>query len=226
MGIDRQETLILFFVRFPEPGAVKNRLAARIGPEVAAELYGNFILDILRGLKSKGLPFRICFHPEQKGSSLRAWLGEGHAYRPQRGMDLGERMRSGFLEAFSEGYKRVALVGSDLPDLPLSFFTLALNALRKYDSVIGPSVDGGYYLIGFREEAFLPDVFQGMNWGTEEIFSKTLSLLEGRQKRVRVLPPWRDVDTLEDLRALVRRTEGTGFVRSKTMGFLARHQVT
>lgn len=216
---------ILFFVKYPEPGEVKTRLAARIGADKAAELYGNFVLDILAKLESTQLPFTICLYPEQKKELLKGWLGEGYAYILQKGADVGERMASAFLEAFAGGHSRVILIGSDFPDLPQSFLEESLGALSTHDAVIGPATDGGYYLIGFRDRTFSPQAFEGMQWGTEVVFKKTLSIMRDRKQQVYILPAWSDVDTLEDLKELVRRSQGTGFSNSRTMTFLSQLKI-
>jgi hypothetical protein len=218
----KNDALILFFVKYPEPGEVKTRLAASIGPDKAAELYGNFVLDLLEKLESTQLPFKICFHPEQKKDLMMGWLGDGYEYIAQKGVNLGERMAAAFLEAFAGGHSRVTLMGSDFPDLPRSFLEESLGALNTHDTVIGPAMDGGYYLIGFRHETFFPQAFEGMQWGTEGVFRQTLSILKAHRRQFYVLPVWNDIDTMEDLRQLIERPEGSGFATSKTMSFLSK----
>ena len=193
MKKDNQDALILFFVKYPEPGAVKTRLAASIGPEEAAQLYRNFILDLLTKLEFTELPFKICFYPEQKREILMGWLGHEYEYNPQTGADLGERMVAALQDAFSGGQRRVILMGSDSPDLPQSFLEESLSVLNTHDAVIGPAMDGGYYLIGFRNETFLPEAFEGIDWDTESVFRKTLSLLKDHKRRVYILPVWNDM---------------------------------
>lgn len=101
------------------------------------------------------------------------------------------------------------MIGSDLPDLPGQTFTDAFEALCTHGAVVGPSHDGGYYLIGFRSEAFTPDVFRGIRWSDPSVLRKTLERLKGIANGVHLLPPWGDVDTAEDLQALsVRLREG------------------
>ena len=130
-------------------------------------------------------------------------------------------MKSAFIQVFEEGYNRAILIGSDFPDLPTPFLHEALGSLKNHPSVIGPAVDGGYYLIGFRKEAFLPVVFEGMPWGTERVLGRTLSLLKNHGQDFHTLPPWNDVDGLDDLKELINRSQATGFTDSKTMAFLS-----
>ena len=226
MKRDNQDALILFFIKYPEPGEVKTRLAETIGSEKAVQLYRNFILDLLAKLESTRLHFAICFYPEQKKALLMEWLGEGYEYIPQKGVDLGERMAAAFLDAFAGGYRRVILMGGDFPDLPRPFFEKALGALNTHDAVIGPAIDGGYYLIGFNQETFFRQAFEGIHWSTEGVFRQTLSILKAYRRRVYVLPAWNDIDTIEDLRHLIERSEDSGFTSSRTMSFLSKLKIS
>jgi rSAM/selenodomain-associated transferase 1 len=212
-----QSTVLLLFIRYPEPGKVKTRLAATIGADEAAELYRTFVLDILATLDTCGLPLRVCFEPLEKEADLQAWLGAGYVLKPQRGRDLGARMRRAFEEAFFEGFARGILLGSDIPDLPLAVLQEAVDALRRQDAVIGPARDGGYYLIGFRRGSIPPDVFEDIPWSTAAVAQVTLARLEAHGCRIHRLPKWEDVDTAEDLAALGKRARNSDFTRSKTM---------
>jgi rSAM/selenodomain-associated transferase 1 len=225
MKKDNQDGLILFFIKYPEPGEVKTRLAETIGSEAAVQLYRNFILDLLAKLESTGLPIAICFYPERKKALLMEWLGEGYDYIPQKGVDLGERMAAAFLDAFARGNSRVILMGGDFPDLPRPFFEEALGALKTHDAVIGPAIDGGYYLIGFKQETFFHQAFEGMHWSTEGVFRQTLSILKAHRRRVYVLPAWNDIDTIEDLRQLIERSEDSVFTSSRTMSLLSKLEI-
>jgi rSAM/selenodomain-associated transferase 1 len=193
---------LLFFIKYPEIGKVKSRLASVIGDEPAANLYRVFIVQMLSNLKKGDFPFYICFHPKNALEGLKEWLGNKHHYIPQKGKELGERMRNGFIEAFSMGHKRVVLIGSDIPDLPLEFVEEAFISLKKRDAVIGPALDGGYYLIGFKDKTFSPQVFENMAWGTETVFDETMKALKKLRRKVHTLPYQRDIDTVEDLENL------------------------
>lgn len=197
---------LLFFIKNPEKGQVKKRLAASIGHDRALKLYKRFLLNILFTLNKGTFPFYLCFYPENSLESLKKWMGEDYLYMPQKGEDLGERMRNGFMQAFAEGFKRVILIGSDIPGLPLEFIEEAFTSLRDKDAVIGPSLDGGYYLIGFRDKTFSPKVFEGIPWSTEKVFEETMKVLEKEGLLVHTLPRWRDIDTIEDLKNLPGRS--------------------
>lgn len=217
--------LILLFIKEPAVGMVKSRLSASLGADAARELYRNFVLDSLASIEASGIPFRVSYHPPGAGDAVRQWLGNRREYQPQEGADIGERMERAFTQAFAGGCSRALLVGSDIPDLPPAIFTGALRGLDDHDAVIGPARDGGYYLIGFRNDTFLPEVFRGIEWSTDSVFPRTLQVLEGADRRVLRLPPWRDVDTLDDLRDLAARSHGTAFGKSRTMTFLNERRI-
>jgi len=197
---------LLFFIKNPEKGKVKTRVASAIGDKMAMKLYRRFLLEMLSTLNRGTFLFYLCFHPENSLNDLKDWLGDHYLYTPQMGENLGQRMKNGFVEAFSMNFKRVVLIGSDIPDLPLEFIEEAFNSLGEKDAVIGPSFDGGYYLIGFRDKTFSPQVFEGIPWSTERVFEDTMKILKQEGLLVHTLPRWRDIDTIEDLKNLPGRS--------------------
>jgi rSAM/selenodomain-associated transferase 1 len=197
---------LLFFIKNPEKGKVKTRVASAIGDKMAMKLYRRFLLEMLSTLNRGTFLFYLCFHPENSLNDLKDWLGDHYLYTPQMGENLGQRMKNGFVEAFSMNFKRVVLIGSDIPDLPLEFIEEAFNSLGEKDAVIGPSLDGGYYLIGFRDKTFSPKVFEGIPWSTERVFEDTMKILKQEGLLVHTLPRWRDIDTIEDLKNLPGRS--------------------
>ena len=174
-------------------------MASAIGDKMAVKLYKRFLLEMLSTLNRGTFLFYVCFHPEDSLNDLKNWLGEDYLYTPQIGENLGEKMKNAFIEAFSMSFKRVLLIGSDIPDLPLEFIDEAFKSLNEKDTVIGPSVDGGYYLIGFRDKTFFPRAFEKIPWGTERVFDETMKVLEKERLAVHTLQPLRDIDTVEDL---------------------------
>ena len=187
---------------------MKTRLASVIGDKMAVKLYKRFLLEMLFTLNGGTFLFYLCYSPESPLSDLKDWLGDHYLYMTQTGEDLGERMKNGFVEAISMNFKRVVLIGSDIPDLPLEFIEEAFTSLQEKDVVIGPSFDGGYYLIGFKKETFSPRVFEGIHWSTESVFEKTLKVLGQEGLAVHILQPLRDIDTVEDLRIRELRKKG------------------
>jgi uncharacterized protein len=193
---------LLFFVKNPERGKVKSRLAAAIGKDSAVRIYKNLVAQMLSTLKKGTFPIYVCFFPKNVQKPIKNWLGTEYRYIPQHGEDLGERMRNGFSDGFAMGYKKVVLIGSDIPDLPLRFIEEAFGCLRKKDVVIGPAFDGGYYLIGFKDKTFSPQVFEGIAWGTQNVFDETIKKLKRFRRVIHTLPYLRDIDTAKDLKYL------------------------
>jgi len=196
---------LLFFLRNPEKGKVKTRLASALGDEMAVRLYRRFLLETLFTLNRGTFLFYLCFYPENSLSDLKGWLEDDYLYMPQKGEDLGERMKNGFIDAFAMNFKRVVLIGSDIPDLPLEFIEEAFTSLQEKDVVIGPSLDGGYYLIGFKDKNFSLRVFEGIPWSTKRVFEETMKILKQEGLTVHTLQPWRDIDTIDDLKNLPRK---------------------
>ncbi len=200
---------LLFFIRNPQRGAVKSRLAGVLGDEVAVGLYKNFILDLLATLEKGDFPFSICFYPADALADIKEVLGAQYRYLPQQGADLGKRMEHSFSQVFSAGFGRAVLIGSDLPDLPLDIVDEAFISLQRVDTVIGPAVDGGYYLIGFTKDGFTPAIFRGMPWGTDAVLQQTIDMLKNIRRTIHLQPSWDDIDNLEDLAKFVERNKGT-----------------
>ncbi|MFZ2634475.1 MAG: TIGR04282 family arsenosugar biosynthesis glycosyltransferase [Desulfosalsimonadaceae bacterium] len=190
---------VILFVKAPVPGQVKTRMARRLGASAAALLYRCFVNDLVRKIDAENLVLRIFYDPPDAEAAIKSWLGEERAYALQTGMDLGERMKQAFQQVFSAGIQRAVLVGSDLPDLPAEIVADALASLHNTPAVIGPSRDGGYYLIGFRADTFTPAVFDGVPWSSNRVLPTTLERFAAAGLPIRQIPEWRDIDTQEDL---------------------------
>lgn len=192
---------VILFIKAPQRGIVKSRLGTSVGDDIALDLYKCFVDDTTRMLSETGHQFTPFFYPADSRDHIVSWLGPEMPVLPQRGADLGERMKNAFKAIFSRGSTRAVLIGSDMPDLPGTSIDEALMSLENHDAVIGPSYDGGYYLIGFSSDSFLPDVFDGIAWSTARVFQQTLAILHGSKYRVHTLQKRRDIDTFDDLKA-------------------------
>jgi hypothetical protein len=212
------------FVKNPEEGMVKSRLASSIGDTAALDLYRCFVKDMMEMLTGTGYPYIIYFHPPYARSTIVQWLGDTHLLLPQTGDNLGERMKNAFFEVFSKGYQNAILIGSDSPDLPGWLMSEAFASLHNHDAIIGPSLDGGYYLIGFRADTFLPEVFDRMPWSTQEVFTRTIDILQKEDFLIHILPQWRDIDTFDDLKALYVISRGSSFAGSATMRYIEKNR--
>lgn len=190
---DRQALGIFF--RVPLLGMVKQRLASEIGVDAALDAYVSMLNTTFR--RSTLLRQADVFGFFEGEALVTACIFPGVAYLRQDGVDLGERMARAFDSLFSMGYRHVVIVGADSPDLPLLFISLAFTELKTHDAVIGPSEDGGYYLIGMRtpNEA----LFEGISWGGPEVFNQTMAKARAAGVTVSLLPPWYDIDDAASL---------------------------
>jgi rSAM/selenodomain-associated transferase 1 len=193
---------IVIVAKAPTPGQTKTRLSPPLTLEDAAALYRAFLLDTAEASLALGWERVTIVHPRQRevAQALRQLVPRGATQQPQRGVGLGDALSSAFESQFDLGFDRVVLIAGDTPTLPPSFFEHACTALERHDATIGPSADGGYYLLGLRGNH--SGLFQGINWSTEVVFEQTLDRASELDLAVSVLPEWYDVDTVADLRRL------------------------
>ena len=198
------DNLLMVFAKAPIAGLVKTRLFPHISFEEAARLQHAFLADTLD--KAFSLPdTRVClaYEPASALPFLKELFDKEDVleYLPQEGVDLGERMRRAFDEGFRMGAGRVLIIGSDVPTLPERSISAGFERLSHSDVVLGPAVDGGYYLIGLNRPA--PALFEGIVWSGPDVFASTLKRAFALGLRVDVLPEHRDVDSFTDLKLLV-----------------------
>jgi len=220
----KNSKVLLIFIKYPTMGKIKKRLLNDFKSDFITVLYKHFISDILSTIKKLQFEFRICFYPPDSEKNIISWIGKNYCYIPQNGDNIGERMKNSFNRVFKEGYSRVVLIGSDIPDLPGDLISKSFDFLQLNDVVIGPSRDGGYYLVGFNKDSFNPLIFQDIKWSTETVFKDTIKILNKSKSTIHVLPEWNDIDTIDDLHELFHRNQSTIFRNSKTMLFLTKYQ--
>ena len=190
-------TCAVLFAKQPTPGAVKTRLQSHLSAPEAARLYEAMLLDCATALHAtKAAAKVVAFAPAHAEDALRTLLAPigVFEYVPQIEADLGQRMEALMQWAFARGAERVVLVGSDSPSLPTAYIDEGLELLREKEVVLGPSTDGGYYLVGRRKGD--SRIFQDVAWSTGMVLEQTLARL-GTQT-FGLLPPWYDVDTPVD----------------------------
>lgn len=211
---------ILLFVKYPLKGKVKTRLRNGLDDNSVAALYRCFVLDTLDTLRKVGSHIWVCYWPQQYRKKFSNWLGGGYEYMPQRGADLGERLIYCFRRVFENGARRALVMGSDGPDIQVGHIREALNCLDDHEVVIGPSFDGGYYLLGFRPETLLPQVFENIPWGSDTVFKRTKGILDCYGKDYITLEKRYDIDTVQDINRLIAGNALGPFCDSRTMKFL------
>lgn len=192
----------------PLPGTVKTRLVPPLTAEQAAELYRALLLDQFEHLRQVGGAARHVFYAPADAEKMLSDLGGAdYAYRAQSGGDLGARMAQVFDDLWRLGHRNVVLVGSDLPALPLEILREAFTRLAaaEHRVVIGPSRDGGYYLIGMNQPT--PEIFDNMTWSHDRVLADTTARLDGLGVFYNMLPSWFDLDVAEDFQRLAALAE-------------------
>jgi len=197
---------LLIFSKYPLAGIAKTRLIPALGAEVAAQLHRRLAesaISIARSWheKTSGKTTRITVHyTGAKKKDFRSWLGLDLDYQEQPAGDLGQRMCTAFESAFKRGIEHVIGIGTDVPTLTAAILQQADRNLEDHDIVLGPAVDGGYYLIGMN--SLYPELFAGVDWGTEHVYAQTIEVCTRLGLRVAKLPMLNDVDRPEDLNTL------------------------
>ncbi len=210
---------VALFAKAPVPGKVKTRLASGVGTDGAAELYRCFILDAVELAKRvPGCDVFVFWTPPDELPLLRGLLGTSVTLVPQSEGDLGMRMSEAFSELNARGYASVVITGTDLPTMPLDRLSTAFTLLAQRRAVLGPSLDGGYYLMGLA--AAVPELFEGIDWSTAQVLSQTMDRVEKLGIRIECLEPWYDVDTPSDLDFLVAHLR---LLRASGIADLPRH---
>lgn len=194
--IDKSDSVLMVFIKYPEPGKVKTRLAIDIGYEEATQFYKEMAEYVLRTTKSQKYMQKIYFSPKEKKDDIVDWLGE-MTFVPQSKGDLGTRLYSAFQREFDLGVNKVVVIGSDCPDCDAEIISTAFGILEQKDAVLGPSNDGGYYLLGLRIND--KRIFEKIDWGSSTVYEQTCRKLDILHYDYELLETKRDIDTLDDL---------------------------
>ena len=199
-----KDNAVILFARDPILGQVKTRLSSSLDDETILRLYICFLEDSLE--KIRLVDNADCFvgiSPSSLSGFFNGIEGSDTRLFNQQGKDLGDKMRQAFVDRFADGYKKVVIIGSDSPSLPVSYINEALTSDK--DLMLGPSTDGGYYLIAMTGK--VSEVFDGVAWGTGHVLDETLDRVKKAGVSLELLPVWYDVDLPEDLKFLKTHLE-------------------
>jgi len=190
---------VVVMARLPEPGKVKTRLARSIGEEAATEVYRLCAEGVFEQVRrASGETKRYIFYADrQDGARMKRWAGDGFRFCPQSDGDLGERLEQAFNSVFRRGAKKAVVIASDVPNITAVIIDEAMRILDRHDLVIGPSHDGGYYLIGMNR--LYRHLFRGMAWSTQQVLRQTVGIAEPLGLRLRFVPALADIDNETDL---------------------------
>lgn len=185
----------MLFVRHPELGKVKTRLAKDLGDEKALAIYIK-LLEHTRSITIDIKADKLVYYADEV-QKQDLWDSSIYQKKAQVPGDLGRRMEQAFSSAFTEGYKSVIVIGSDCLQLSRQAIEQAFNALERSDIVIGPAADGGYYLLGMKQ--LHKTLFIDKPWSTPRVFPETLDVIEQNKLTYTLLPVLSDVDHGEDV---------------------------
>ncbi|TAN39290.1 MAG: glycosyltransferase [Nitrospirae bacterium] len=188
-------------IKYPEPGRVKTRLARVIGPEQAALISRQTAETVVRQTSPDDradirYDRYIFYDPPDRGQDFVSWLPD-EAFILQSGRDVGERMDAAVRHLIGLGAARAVITGADIPGLSREILVQAFELLDHADVVLGPALDGGYYLIGMKKP--MPELFHDIPWSSPEVLSETLKVLSRLNRSYSLLPALSDLDTIEDL---------------------------
>jgi uncharacterized protein len=194
------DSSLVILTKAPEPGESKTRLVPPLSFEEAAELSHALLIDQLKNLGNfTAARLFIAFTPPGASSFFETLLPRGASCFCQQGDSLGDRMRHAFATLFAKGFSRILLIGGDLPALPLKILAEAVAALECKDCevVLGPSSDGGYYLVGMNQ--LVAEIFEGIIWSRANVLAVTIEKLDALKRKYKLIPTWYDIDTVNDL---------------------------
>ncbi|MDG6026041.1 MAG: glycosyltransferase [Candidatus Brocadia sp.] len=212
------DNALIVFLKYPNPGQVKTRLATDIGEERACFIYQSLAEQIVRHIfpvKPRTYEVGIFFTPADKEDEIKAWLnpllsaipGADVQFISQEGNELGDRISHAFkktLQSYSHGKedkmsssRKAIIIGTDCPEIDAELIENAFEVLKEKDVVIGPCKDGGYYLIGMSRH--MPDLFTGIDWSTNRVFAQTIEKIQKKNLSCGILKTLADIDRFEDL---------------------------
>ncbi len=191
---------LIIFVKNPQAGKVKTRLAADIGDQAALKVYSN-LLSFTRDISQKLSNHSLYVFYSKYIDLNDEWSNARFDKLVQEGNDLGQRMDNAFKTLF-EKHSKLVLIGSDCPELQVDILHDAFNSLNDHDICIGPSHDGGYYLIGMKKPC--PELFKDIQWSTSSVYQNSIATLKASGHSYKELMRLHDLDNIEDLERFPR----------------------
>lgn len=196
---------VICFTRVPRPGVTKTRLLPVLSPEQCAALHRAFLMDQARVYRELAAELFVAYAPDPDWELLKDIFPMAAEFFPQEGEDLGERMDAAIRRVLILGFERVVLTGTDLPAMGYEHLESGFSALDSFDVVLGPTPDGGYYLVGTKTPC--PAVFENQQYGGGNVYENTAAAVERAGLSLGQALPCGDVDTPEDLRRLVLQAD-------------------
>jgi rSAM/selenodomain-associated transferase 1 len=208
----RNRKAIIIFVKYPEEGKVKTRLASTASNKFAAGVYkilSKNIFDQVIKLKNE-CDVHLFYAPFDSLGKIKDWVGQEFLFKEQSGADLGERIADAFEYVFLNNCKSAVIIGSDLPEIDSSIIIESFKLLESCDVVIAPSDDGGYSLLGMnKQHKFL---FENIEWSTDSVFEITQNIIMDNKLNLKIMSPLNDIDTFDELVNWFNESENTNLI--------------
>ncbi len=207
---------IIIFTRIPYPGKTKTRLMPCYTGSECATLHRYFLLDIVGECEKSKRDIYVFYEPNGELSVIKQILGNDKIYYQQEGNTIGERMKNAMNAVLDKEYEACVLIGTDIPQLEQSIMEEAFEKLKQVDVVIGPTTDGGYYLIGSKGR--IDEAFEQIEYGSKTVFNATKNRIIAKGKKIEVTETLTDIDVPRDIH-LYRKIN----IQNKTMSYLQRN---
>jgi len=209
------KTRIIILTKFPEAGKVKTRLSKDIGSEDATDIYKAVLLDNWHNANRTEHDLSIEFSPPNSRKKFQELFGNNVILNPQFGTDIGWRMANAFASCFQQQFDAAILIGGDVPGISENLLNEALSSLEDNDIVLGPTYDGGYYLIGFRKDSYSAKLFQNIDWSTSKVLEQTLEIIRKTNNKLYLIENRIDLDTLDDVEQFLYSVEEKGKISAE-----------
>ncbi|NOZ61366.1 MAG: glycosyltransferase [Calditrichaeota bacterium] len=194
----KRNNALLIFVKAPQSGKVKTRLNPPLREEQILKLYRVMVEELVDQFRNVDFcQVKIFCAPPSAVGQFRDWLGNDMAYYAQQGDDLGEKMHNAIKQILKKGFEKVVLIGSDIPTIDLTTIIRAFSVLENSDVTLGPSLDGGYYLIGMKKPRKV--LFENIIWSTDKVLRQTIARIQQNELSLSQIEVKNDIDTYDDL---------------------------
>lgn len=203
---------LILMTRVPLSGCTKTRLMEILSADECAEIHKCFLMDLFNIFKfiKNDIDIFLTYTPENSFSVMEDLIPDYINCFSQTGKDLGERMYNAFDYVFKKGYNRVALMGSDIPDIQPEEIKSSFKKLTNNDIILGPTLDGGYYFIGMKKT--YKDLFNDkLKWGNKSVLEGTIDIANNLGLSIGLINKHRDIDTKEDLIDFKKRIDNGDF---------------
>ncbi len=215
------KTGIIVFLKNPEEGKVKTRLAADCGNRFAALFYklcAEELVGELQLLDRNSFELFLFYSERGDESKVKNWLRGNYFYFPQEGETLGDRIFNAFSIVLGKGYQKAIIVGSDVPDIKSEHIVMASHKLENADLVSGPCFDGGYYLLGIKK--LYKELFFNIPWSTDKVLESTNSAADKLKLTIQTVEELADIDTKSDLDLWLEKLKGNISLKNKVRRLL------